>query len=303
MIKAFLRRITALFSVIILLVSVAACAEIGQGTIPKETPAPSEEASVTPTETQDPATQPTETQSAETQPTEEPTTEPEPTEATVPPQTTPTQPQVSAPVHSHSYVGATCTQGGTCSCGAVSAPLGHSFSTVTCVSPAVCSRCGLESGEATGHTYSGGKCTKCGDTGGPLTPWEASLFRNQLTDEQNAQALAVARQIANSIPTDISDLERVSMAATRVSYYYNPSTHTETGAVYSQAYGVFIAGSSSCAGCTRALGLVLTLMGYSWTHVNENQYTHQWCRLTMDGEVGYADGQVGWAGYGPHPAE
>lgn len=33
-----------------------------------------------------------------------------------------------------------------------------------------------------------------------------------------------------------------------------------------------------------------------------DQYSHQWCALTMDGQVGYADGQMGWAGYGPHPA-
>ena len=73
------------------------------------------------------------------------------------------------------------------------------------------------------------------------------------------------------------------------------------GSDYYTAYGVFIKGESSCAGCTRALGMVLEEMGYSWKHVNENQWTHQWVELTMDGQVGYADGQVGLAGYGTYP--
>ena len=41
-------------------------------------------------------------------------------------------------------------------------------------------------------------------------------------------------------------------------------------------------------------------MGYNWRHVNENQWAHQWCVLEMDGQIGFADGQVGMAGYGEH---
>ncbi len=75
------------------------------------------------------------------------------------------------------------------------------------------------------------------------------------------------------------------------------------GENYSEAYGVFIAGEFSCAGATRALGMVLSCMGYEWEHVNENQWTHQWCRVTMDGQAGWADGQIGYAGYGRHFVE
>lgn len=117
-----------------------------------------------------------------------------------------------------------------------------------------------------------------------------------------AEALAVAQSIADGIGPG-TDLERVSAAAQAVSAYYSRGVHKESGPYYSTPYGVFIAGESSCAGCTRALGMVLSCMGYSWEHVNENQWTHQWVRLTMDGQIGYADGQVGWAGYGSHPVE
>lgn len=153
------------------------------------------------------------------------------------------------------------------------------------------------------HTYSHGRCTVCGDTNGPLSPDEAKLFNNKLTDAENAEALAVARKIAAKVPTGVSDLERVSKAAEAVAGYYNRGTHVESGPYYAEAYGVFVKGTSSCAGCTRALGLVLSLMGYGWTHVNENQWTHQWLRLTMDGREGFADGQIGLVGYGPHPIE
>lgn len=118
--------------------------------------------------------------------------------------------------------------------------------------------------------------------------------------EKEAQARVIARQIANSI-TGNTDLEKVTKAAQAVEAYYARGIHKESGNDYYTAYGVFIKGESSCAGTTRALGMVLEEMGYSWQHVNENQWAHQWVIITMDGQVGYADGQVGLAGYGAHP--
>lgn len=120
------------------------------------------------------------------------------------------------------------------------------------------------------------------------------------TESKNAQALAVARQIASVIPTDYTDLERVSIAAQIVSYYCSFCNYTMEGADYRTPFGVFVKGEYSCAGATRALGLVLDCIGYQWTHVNENQYGHQWCSLYMDGRLGFADGQIGLAGYGEH---
>lgn len=119
--------------------------------------------------------------------------------------------------------------------------------------------------------------------------------------QKQAQARAVAQQIAAGIGTQGTDLERVAKAAQAVSAYCNKAPYTTEGSDYSQAYGVFIKGEYSCAGATRALGMVLECMGYKWEHVNPNQWTHQWCKVTMDGQAGWADGQIGMAGYGEHP--
>ena len=119
--------------------------------------------------------------------------------------------------------------------------------------------------------------------------------------QKQAQARDVAQQIAAGIGTQGTDLERVAKAAQAVSAYCSKATYTTEGSDYSQAYGVFIKGEYSCAGATRALGMVLECMGYKWEHVNPNQWTHQWCKVTMDGQAGWADGQIGMAGYGEHP--
>ncbi len=121
--------------------------------------------------------------------------------------------------------------------------------------------------------------------------------------EKDRQASEIARQIASEINSKGygTDLEKVQAAASKVSEYYYKGTHIESGNDYRTPYGVFIKGEASCAGCTRALILVLEYMGFTnLVHANENGWTHQWVILTMDGQKGYADGQVGMVGYGCH---
>ena len=123
------------------------------------------------------------------------------------------------------------------------------------------------------------------------------------TSQKDAEARVIAKQIASrALAAGGSDLNKVSKAAQIVANeYISKATYTSADPDYRTAYGVFVKGVYTCAGATRALGMVLSEMGYSWTHANANQYTHQWVILNMDGQVGYADGQVGWAGYGAHP--
>ncbi|HIU27649.1 MAG TPA: hypothetical protein IAD16_04670 [Candidatus Fimisoma avicola] len=152
--------------------------------------------------------------------------------------------------------------------------------------------CGGQTGTAGSGTAGAGSS---GDKSGQSSNAGLSSAQKQ------AQARAVAQQIAAGIGTQGTDLERVAKAAQAVSAYCSKATYTTEGSDYSQAYGVFIKGEYSCAGATRALGMVLEYMGYKWEHVNPNQWTHQWCKVTMDGQAGWADGQIGMAGYGEHP--
>ena len=118
--------------------------------------------------------------------------------------------------------------------------------------------------------------------------------------KKDTQARAVAQQIADSI-TGNSDLEKVRQAAEIIAIYCMNSTYTSSDPDYRTPYGLLCKGVYTCAGATRALGLVLECMGYSWEHVNKNQWTHQWCKVTMDGQVGWADGMGGIADYGECP--
>lgn len=86
--------------------------------------------------------------------------------------------------------------------------------------------------------------------------------------ETDAQALAVAKQIASVIPTDRSDIGRIMIAAHIVSSYSKFCTYTMSGPDHWSAYGVFVKSEYSCAGSTRALWLVLTCMGYQWRHID-----------------------------------
>lgn len=124
-------------------------------------------------------------------------------------------------------------------------------------------------------------------------------FTVKKTGNQVADAKRVAKVIAKW-STGRTQLERVDMAAYYVSLFSDRDRYTMKGPYYNKAYGVFVAKEYSCAGSTDALCMVLQLMGFKAEHVNKNAYTHQWCKLKMDGRVGYADGQAGFANYGSY---
>ena len=78
--------------------------------------------------------------------------------------------------------------------------------------------------------------------------------------------------------------------------------YSTSAAHYNDPYGYFVAGVSSCAGCTRATGLCLNILGIPYEHVNENQYAHQWCRVKMpDGSYWICDAYGLYVGPEPAP--
>ena len=129
-------------------------------------------------------------------------------------------------------------------------------------------------------------------------------YYKNVSSENSKKADKIAKQIAEDVmnnPLYVTDLQRVNAAAIEVaSYCDNAAYGTDNDKYYRTPYGVFVAKVFTCAGSTRALGRVLNYMGFTWEHQNENQNSHQWCILTMDGQTGFADGMSGIAGYGEY---
>jgi hypothetical protein len=140
---------------------------------------------------------------------------------------------------------------------------------------------------------------------------------------QDASAQRVAALIAKCITPaskikSKKDLTRAREAAAYVAAFADRGTYTMQGKLYRTPYGVFYGKQYSCAGTTRALGAVFNKLGFTWKHLNENQYTHQWCKVKLDGKWGWADScieeqEIDWdtgkvkksvvtgqAGYGKH---
>lgn len=134
-----------------------------------------------------------------------------------------------------------------------------------------------------------------------VTMMTMDYFNALSQTQKKALAKKVAQYIADFIGTEGSDLDRVYIASQIVYAYCQDCYYTTEGKDYREAHGVFIKGEFSCAGSTRALGMVLDCMGIKWTHVNPNQWTHQWCSVKIDGKTGWADGMIGMAGYGEYP--
>lgn len=78
-------------------------------------------------------------------------------------------------------------------------------------------------------------------------------------------------------------------------------SYSMTSSHYNDPYGYFIEGSASCAGCTRATGLCLNILGIPYEHVNENQYSHQWCRVNVNGTYWICDAYGLYCGPEPSP--
>ena len=126
-------------------------------------------------------------------------------------------------------------------------------------------------------------------------------LRKSANDEELAQAYAEALKIV----APLADLPREEQlygiaVALRQRFESNMSYSMETPH-YNDPYGYLILGSASCAGCTRATGLCLNILGIPYEHVNENQYSHQWCRVNLGGVYWICDAYGLYCGPEPAP--
>lgn len=126
-------------------------------------------------------------------------------------------------------------------------------------------------------------------------------LQKKATDDQLAQAYAEAAKLVEpfaGLPLE-QKLEGICKAV-RDRFDNGMSYSMETDH-YNDPYGYFIQGSASCAGCTRATGLCLNILGIPYEHVHENQYTHQWCRVNVNGTYWICDPYGLYCGPEPVP--
>ena len=101
----------------------------------------------------------------------------------------------------------------------------------------------------------------------------------------------------------ISKKKQLMYIASMVRYYVDSGLveYSMSAPHYADAYGYFVKGVGSCAGCARATGLCLNMLGYGYEHVNENMYTHQWCRVKVGKQYWICDAYGLYVGKEPAP--
>ena len=131
----------------------------------------------------------------------------------------------------------------------------------------------------------------------------ASL-KKSCTDAEFQAAYDAALEVVTSL-ADQSAREQLRGIATELRRMFESGmTYSTTAPHYNDPYGYFVLDVASCAGCTRATGLCLNILGISYEHVNENQWGHQWCRVKMDdGSYWICDAYGLYCGPEPAPYE
>ncbi len=128
-------------------------------------------------------------------------------------------------------------------------------------------------------------------------------LKKKMSDQEFQQAYDVAYQLVAPL-AGMSRQDQLVGVATgiRMGVDLGVVTYTTEAPHYNDPYGYFVTGVGSCAGCTRATGLCLNILGIPYEHVNENQWGHQWCRVPMgDGTYWICDAYGLYCGPEPAP--
>ena len=141
----------------------------------------------------------------------------------------------------------------------------------------------------------------------PFTPVPMNQLANltSLRKKTTDAELAQAYEIAVGIVTPYAKLSReeqlYGIASSLREMFDSGMTYSTTAPHYNDPYGYLVLHTASCAGCTRATGLCLNILGIPYEHVNENQYSHQWCRVSINGTYWICDAYGLYCGPEPAP--
>lgn len=128
-------------------------------------------------------------------------------------------------------------------------------------------------------------------------------LKRKMTDDEFAQAYEQARRIVTPLAFKSRE-EQLAGIANSLREMVDDGTVAYSTDVphYNDAYGYLVLHVASCAGCARTTGLCLNMLGIPYEHVNENQWSHQWCRVPMpDGSYWICDAYGLYCGPEPAP--
>lgn len=129
-----------------------------------------------------------------------------------------------------------------------------------------------------------------------------SSLKKKCTDAEFQAAYDAAVPIVSPLVGKSREEQLTGIArALRKMFDSGQVDYSMTASHYNDPYGFFVLGVGSCAGCTRATGLCLNMLGIPYEHVNENQYVHQWCRVNVDGTYWICDAYGLYVGPEPAP--
>ncbi len=114
------------------------------------------------------------------------------------------------------------------------------------------------------------------------TTAKPNSWREGETEEHYNAALKVAKKIADEVRAEVGkekSLKQIAFATDKVAEYYDKCSYDDTKVVNWSAWGVFIGKEASCAGATKALGMVLEQLGFEWEHMYEHSKGHQFCKV------------------------
>lgn len=106
-------------------------------------------------------------------------------------------------------------------------------------------------------------------------------LKKKMTDEEFQAAYDEALKIVQPLVGQDTETQLTSIMSTLRARFDSGMSYSTSSAHYNDAYGYLILGSASCAGSARTTGLCLNMLGYSYEHINENQWAHQWCRVPV----------------------
>ena len=124
-------------------------------------------------------------------------------------------------------------------------------------------------------------------------------LKKKMTDEEFQAAYDEALKIVQPLVGQDMETQLTSIMSTLRARFDSGMSYSTSSAHYNDAYGYLILGSASCAGSARTTGLCLNMLGIPYEHVNENQWSHQWCRVNLNGTYWICDPYGLYAG--PEP--